>query len=352
MSSSRLRRTLNRYLAPLGRIAIRGADPYLAVFAFHEVSDERSVRVGPNTAIGVKAFEQFVGALVNSHEVVSLSEALAMLRSGVLSQRTAVLTFDDGHRSIARHAARVLRSFGLRGTLFLTTSVVSDAAPFFPYLLSHYLKSPQRERFVAIARSVLDVPTLPAEDVSQYLNRKASRSEILKVYRRAQDELISWGGILKETGPLFVSSQDLAANADCFELAMHSHRHIPLARLTAEELDEELHLSRQMLSKFGLPRVNALAPPYGGLGTAYNATQVVQLRTAGVHAIAGCYGGLNGVDQPVSLLRRIPVSDSRLFGNIHTFIENVVNTRPRFSSYIAERWAIRKLRSEKLHQHA
>ena len=347
MSWNRLLRKLNRYSAPLGRVAIRGTDLYLALFAFHEVSDERSVRVGPDTAIGLKAFEQFDGALVESHEVAFLSEALAMLSSGVLRRRTAVFTFDDGHRSITLNAARVLRGFGLRGALFLTTSVVNDAAPFFPYLLAHYLNGPQRERFIAIARTVLDMPTLVPNDLSQHLNGRACRGQILKLYRRAQDEFVSWRDILGETGPLFVSSQDLAASANCLELAMHSHHHIPLARLTAEELEEDLRLSRQTLSNLGLPQVNALAPPYGGLGTAYRAAQVVQLRTAGVHAVAGCYGGLNGVDQPVSLLRRIPVSDSRLLRNIHSFIENVVNARSRLSSYIAERWAIRKLRSER-----
>ena len=352
MSLSRVRRKLNRFFAPLSRIAIRGADPYLAVFAFHEVSDERNVRIGPDTAVGVKTFERFVRALMEGHEVVPLSDALAMLHSSSLRRRTAVLTFDDGHHSITLHAARVLRSLGLRGTLFLTTSVLNDAAPFFPYLLAEYLKGPHRERFVAIVRSILELPTLAPKDVSRYLNGKASRTDILNLYRRAQDELVSWKDILGKTGPLFVSSKDLAANADCLELAMHSHYHIPLARLTAEELDEELSLSRLTLSNLGLPHVGALAPPYGGLGTAYGRAQVLQLKKAGVQAVAGCYGGLNGVDQPVSLLRRIPVSDSRLLGNVYAFIENVVNARPRLSSYIEERWTIRKLRPASSQRHA
>nr|MBS0019788.1 polysaccharide deacetylase family protein [Gammaproteobacteria bacterium] len=173
MGSSWLRGKLNHYLAPLGRLAIRATDPYLVVFAFHEVSDQCSLLIiSPNTAIGVKAFERVVGALVESHEVVSLFEALVKLCSGSLRRRTAVLTFDDGHRSITQHAAPVLQSLSLRGTLFLTTSAVDNAAPFFPYLLLHYIKGSQRDRFLTIARSVLDLPTLALKDVPRYLNGK------------------------------------------------------------------------------------------------------------------------------------------------------------------------------------
>ncbi|MGC1954663.1 MAG: hypothetical protein WA970_19235 [Gammaproteobacteria bacterium] len=75
--------------------AIRATDPYLVVFAFHEVNDQGSLLISPNTAIGVKTFERFVGALVESHEVVSLFEALVKLCSGSLRRRTTVLTFDD-----------------------------------------------------------------------------------------------------------------------------------------------------------------------------------------------------------------------------------------------------------------
>nr|MBS0019789.1 hypothetical protein [Gammaproteobacteria bacterium] len=71
-------------------------------------------------------------------------------------------------------------------------------------------------------------------------------------------------------------------------------------------------LSRRVVSNLGLPQVNAVAPPYGGLGTTYSAAQLIQLQKAGVHTVEGCYGGLNELDQPVALLRRIPISESRL----------------------------------------
>lgn len=124
---------------------------------------------------------------------------------------------------------------------------------------------------------MLDLPTLALKDVPRYLNGRASRTQILELYRQAQDQLISWKDILCKTGPLFVSTQDVEASADCLEVAMHSHQHIPLARLTAEEFEEELALSRHVVSNLGLPQVNAVAPPYGGLGTTYSAAQLIQL---------------------------------------------------------------------------
>jgi peptidoglycan/xylan/chitin deacetylase (PgdA/CDA1 family) len=53
--------------------------------------------------------------------VLPLEEALERLRAGTLPDHAAALTFDDGTRNIATHAAPILRDLGLPAAVFLST---------------------------------------------------------------------------------------------------------------------------------------------------------------------------------------------------------------------------------------
>ncbi len=64
--------------------------------------------------------------------VLPLPEALDRLRDGTLPRRAATLTFDDGTRNLAIHAAPVLRDLNLPAAVFVSTGPMGTAEALWP----------------------------------------------------------------------------------------------------------------------------------------------------------------------------------------------------------------------------
>lgn len=64
--------------------------------------------------------------------VLPLQEALERLRDGTLPRRAATLTFDDGTRNLAIHAAPVLRDLQLPAAVFLATGPMGTGEALWP----------------------------------------------------------------------------------------------------------------------------------------------------------------------------------------------------------------------------
>ena len=69
--------------------------------------------------------------------VLPLEEALERLRDGTLPRRAATLTFDDGTRNLATHAAAVLRDLADHVTSGALRPVVDSVYPLADIALAH-----------------------------------------------------------------------------------------------------------------------------------------------------------------------------------------------------------------------
>jgi peptidoglycan/xylan/chitin deacetylase (PgdA/CDA1 family) len=101
----------------LTRRRLRGR---LAILMYHGVEAELPVPRCPyitDTATLRRELEY----LRRHFNVLPLEEALERLCDGTLPDRAAALTFDDGTRNLATHAAPILRELGLPAAVFLTT---------------------------------------------------------------------------------------------------------------------------------------------------------------------------------------------------------------------------------------
>jgi peptidoglycan/xylan/chitin deacetylase (PgdA/CDA1 family) len=108
----------------------------LTVLTYHRVLPaERCVESPfPSLAMPLDDFRQQVAWVASHGEVLPLAQALERARrrgwSAVPGQRPLyALTFDDGYRDAAEHAAPVLEQAGVRGTFFVTTGFVGSGAP-------------------------------------------------------------------------------------------------------------------------------------------------------------------------------------------------------------------------------
>ena len=68
----------------------------------------------------------------DAFNVLPLEEALERLYAGTLPDRAAALTFDDGTRNLATHAAPVLRDIGLPAAVFLATGPMGTDETLWP----------------------------------------------------------------------------------------------------------------------------------------------------------------------------------------------------------------------------
>ena len=111
---------LGRVLAPV----TRGCG---AIFMLHSVRPARTDSFQPNQHLEVTP--EFLRVAVeriraNGYEIISLDEAVDLLKSGYGKQRYAVLTFDDGYRDNLEVAYPVLKELQAPFTVYVATGLV------------------------------------------------------------------------------------------------------------------------------------------------------------------------------------------------------------------------------------
>jgi peptidoglycan/xylan/chitin deacetylase (PgdA/CDA1 family) len=93
---------------------------------FHHLVSDRPHRLG----ISTEHFLRHVQFLQQHYQIVSLSQAIEMLRTNQVNQPTLVLTFDDGYRDNFINLRAVVEETGVPVTLFVSTDYVTRQIEF------------------------------------------------------------------------------------------------------------------------------------------------------------------------------------------------------------------------------
>lgn len=100
----------------------------VAILGFHKIGAPPPPPAGWESwfYVSVPAFDRFLGALADAgFEAIALDRFLAGLDDPAsLPERSALITFDDGYRSMVGEALPVLRKHGAPGVLFVPTGHV------------------------------------------------------------------------------------------------------------------------------------------------------------------------------------------------------------------------------------
>ena len=99
---------------------------YPVVVLFHHVVADRPHRMG----ISTEQFFKHVEYLRRHYRIVSLADAIAMLRAGRVDQPTVVLTFDDGYVDNFLTLRAIVEDTGVPLTLFVSTEHISSGREF------------------------------------------------------------------------------------------------------------------------------------------------------------------------------------------------------------------------------
>lgn len=97
--------------------------PQIRAFIYHHFGKQDKY---PSTSVSVKQFRQHLAYLKkHDYTVLPLGKALERMHSDQgLPEKTAVLTIDDGYRSIWENAVPLLDEYGYKATIFVPTSHV------------------------------------------------------------------------------------------------------------------------------------------------------------------------------------------------------------------------------------
>ena len=94
----------------------------IPILLYHSVSNEASPRFRRWTVRPSRFVEQMAFLAEGGYGAITVSEyARCMLGEGELGAKPVVITFDDGFADFGATALPILREFGLRSTLYLTT---------------------------------------------------------------------------------------------------------------------------------------------------------------------------------------------------------------------------------------
>jgi peptidoglycan/xylan/chitin deacetylase (PgdA/CDA1 family)/folate-dependent phosphoribosylglycinamide formyltransferase PurN len=223
---------------------IRGKHP-VRVFTFHRVTD--LCRDGMTVPADV--FERQVEYLRRHHDVVGLDRALALLSNGHhLTRPVAVITFDDGYRSVSSAARPVMQAAGVPGATFVCTGLVGTGTH-----LAHDDGNP----------------------VEEWL------------------DLMDWSEIHALAGA-------------GWHIGGHTETHPRLSQLDPPTLAREVRAPLEALRNELGSREFAMAYPFGG-ETDINDAGVETAREAGYAALFSDYGGENFPGTEQFALRRIDI---------------------------------------------
>jgi peptidoglycan/xylan/chitin deacetylase (PgdA/CDA1 family) len=111
----------------LGRMLAPFTQGCGAVFMMHHVRPQRADAFQPNRHLEISP--EFLRTAIeriraNGYKIISLDEAVDLLKSGYGHHRYAVLTFDDGYRDNLEFAYPILKELGAPFTVFVTSGLI------------------------------------------------------------------------------------------------------------------------------------------------------------------------------------------------------------------------------------
>lgn len=316
-----------------------------AVFMMHHVRPARDDAFQPNRHLEISP--DFLRTAVeriraNGYEIISLDEAVDLLKSGYGHRRYAVLTFDDGYRDNLEIAYPILKELGAPFTVFVASGLVDRSSELWWLALERIIADHDEVVFTQSGDAQgIDCRTAAQKDVCfekivDHLTLEVSEADQRKIIRAlagkygldlevlADDLMMTWDEIRA------LASDPLVT------IGAHTHDHFAMARLEAEEAKADVCRGLRRLEQELGRRPKHFAYPYGK-GHAVSQRDADVLREIGfassVTTLPGVLQSVNARD-PMMLPR---VSLNGLFQD-PAVVDQYLTGAP-FALYRMARWA-------------
>jgi peptidoglycan/xylan/chitin deacetylase (PgdA/CDA1 family) len=238
---------------------------------YHQVTNESNGSMFPNPstslAIQIKEFEQQINYISKHYNCVALPEAVERLAEGALSERTIIVSFDDGYHDNLVHALPVLERYGVPATIFVTTGFIDGTCVPWWYEQDAILRKLDAAEISWKGRSFswkLETPaqTLSAMSELYYLFKEMSHGDQDAFMEKLRNLCPS--RFTPES--MFLSWDELIelSRHPLITIGAHTKSHPVLSRLTAEGVRDELAGGKEILERRLGHSVDHLAYPFGG----------------------------------------------------------------------------------------
>jgi len=274
----------------LGRLSPPGKQARLSVLIFHRVL-ARPDPLFPDEMDAAR-FDQLCGWLKSWFNVLPLDQAVASLQSGSLPARAACITFDDGYADNHAVALPILRRHGLCATFFIATGFLDGGRMWNDTIIETIRACPQ-------ATLDLDVLGMGRHAVASIDEKRAAITAVIDSikYRPVAErvtvtEQLAALARVQPPQDLMMSSQAVREMRQAgMQIGAHTVSHPILARLTTDQVRDEIGQSKLFLERLLGERVGLFAYPNGKPGVDYHADSVAVARELGFDAAVSTHWG-------------------------------------------------------------
>ncbi len=259
--------------------------------------------------LSASTFARCMTVLKRHYDIISIGEAVDLLRSGNIRRDSLVLTFDDGFYDNYEIVVPILRSLQIPATMYLATSVIGQSGTLWfnegiarfwqatgstvsvKSLGRSYPLGPPSERIKTAYRFLTDVKAnSPPEKWHDLLH------EVAENYRMEPiDRAINW------------DEARALAREPLVTIGGHTVNHYILSRCTPELAHSELEQSRRTLKEMLQVDVNHFAYPRGHQED-FGEVHVQMLQELGYHSAVTTAFGVNYVGADLYRLKRVGLS--------------------------------------------
>jgi peptidoglycan/xylan/chitin deacetylase (PgdA/CDA1 family) len=256
----------------------------LRILAYHGVCEDRLAGEPwvPKYLVTRSAFESQMAYLKKHARVVSLREAIPLLRNGRLDGPCVSITFDDGYANNLHLAYPLLRQYRLPATIFLTTKYVEDGDvfPFHRLSLIRLAGYSAAGSVKVLGEGLLDYKRNPLDLVLERAER--SWQEVKSRLSKDQYETLR---------PLRIGELN-QFDSGLVDFGAHSHTHCILGNESEFRRERELSVSLELVSQWLGRPARLFSYPNGESGD-FNARDKKVLRSRGVEAAVSMLPGSN-----------------------------------------------------------
>ncbi len=237
----------------------------LLILMYHEIDRNIYYDIG----VSKQYFEQQIKYLLRmKFRIMPLCEALELIKEGKgLSNRIAVLSFDDGYRGVYEVALPIMKKYDVKGTVYISFGLVENKIP-------HWATAIAYAMIKLRLPTEINTPQGTFRINSDYERQRVTQTMINSIPRMKQDELSELVRALfdhihddlhrlyEET--MLTPDQIKEFVEEGFEIGGHGYYHLGLPYLDDNDLAQEIELSKNFVNKYNRNcAVNTFAYPFG-----------------------------------------------------------------------------------------
>ena len=264
------------------------------------------------------AFRNQMVYLKKRFQVISLLEAVRLLRAGEITDRpAAVITFDDGFQNNYDIAFPILREEGIPATIFLTTGLIGSESTVWFCHLNNAFALTKRDAFVWNGRR-FDLSTAAKkarsyEIIKQELKEFPITRLLLETRQLVKALDLDPDMPINRDSPFSMLDQKSIKAMDAsnlIEFGAHTHTHAILSRLTDREKRIEIEKSISNVHELTGRQCTLFAYP-NGRREDYDTGSIRILQECGVQTAVTTVAGPNRQSTPLMELRRYGIGANR-----------------------------------------